>query len=94
VGPTSSAFDPDDHAERPLAPVIDEALEERRREWAQRADWLAELRRLLASPTFRRAAATTPGGVALAIRRTSDPHRLALDLARIVAESSVRRAAD
>jgi hypothetical protein len=93
-GPTSSALDPDDHAERPLAPAIDEALEERRREWAQRPDWLAELRRLLVSPTFRRAAATTPGGVALAIRRTSDPHRLALDLARIVAESSVRRVAD
>jgi len=93
-GPTSSSFDPDDDAERPLAPAIDEALEERRREWAQRPDWLAELRRLMLSPTFRRAAATTPGGVALAIRRTSDPHRLALDLARIVAESSVRRAAD
>lgn len=91
---TESALDPDDEAERPLAAVIDEALEERRRDWAARADWIAELRRVVASPTFRRAAATSPGGVALALRRTSDPQRLQLELARIVAESSVRRVAD
>ncbi len=94
VQSAESALDPDDEAERPLAAVIDEALEERRREWAPRADWIAELRRVVASPTFRRAAATSPGGVALALRRTSDPQRLQLELARIVAESSVRRVAD
>lgn len=89
-----SSLDPDDNAERPMPPVIDEALDERRREWASRSDYLAELRRVIASPNFRRAAATSAGGVALAIRRTSDPQRLQLEIARIVAESSVRRVAD
>jgi hypothetical protein len=91
---SASSFDPDDNADRPMPPVIDEALDERRREWAQRPDYLGELRRLAATSPFRRAAATNPGGVALAIRRTSDPQRLQLEIARIVAESSVRRAAD
>lgn len=91
---TQSALDPDDQAERPLSPVIEDALDERRKEWAPRADWIGDLRRVVASPTFRRAAATSPGGVALAIRRTSDPQRLQLEIARIVAESSVRRVAD
>lgn len=95
ANPTAaSSLDPDDNAERPMPAVIDEALEERRREWTVRPDYLAELRRVAASPNFRRAAATNAGGVALAIRRTSDPQRLQLEIARIVAESSVRRVAD
>jgi hypothetical protein len=96
-GPSSvrgAAFDPDEGAERPLPPTIDTALEERRVEWSARADWLRDLARLADSAAFRRAAATSAGPLALAIRRAGDPQRLQLEVARIVAESSVRRAAD
>lgn len=92
--PARSAFDPDDHADRPIAPAVDEAIEERREAWADRADWREQLRQLTASPAFRRAAATSPGPLVLAIRRASEPQRLQLEIARIVAESSVRRASD
>lgn len=94
VASTRSAFDPDDHADRPIAQVVDDALEERREAWSARADWTSQLRQIAASPTFRRAAATSPGPLALAIRRASEPQRLQLEVARIVAESSVRRAVD
>lgn len=92
--PTRSAFDPDDNADRPIAPAIDEALDERREAWVGRADWREQLRQISNSATFRRAAATSPGPLLLAIRRASDPQRLQLEVARIVAESSVRRATD
>lgn len=94
--PSSSrgAFDPDDGADVPIPPAVDTALDERRDEWRARADWLASLRQIVASPPFRRAAATHPGPLVLAIRRASDPQRLQLEIARIVAEASMRRAAD
>jgi len=92
--PARSAFDPDDHADRPIAPAVDDAIEERREAWSERADWLQQLRQLTASPAFRRAAATSPGPLVLAIRRASEPQRLQLEVARIVAESSVRRVTD
>ncbi|MGZ3452883.1 MAG: helicase-associated domain-containing protein [Polyangiales bacterium] len=94
-GPSSSrSLDPDEGAERPLAPAIEAALEERRESWAARHDWLALLRQLVVSSTFRRASATHPGPVVLAIKRAGDPQRLQLEIARIVAEASMRRAAD
>jgi hypothetical protein len=92
--PSRSALDPDDNAERPLSPLVDEAVEERAEAWASRADWVQQLRSLTASPAFRRAAATSAGPLVLALRRASEPQRLQLEVARIVAESSVRRASD
>ncbi|GAC1351245.1 MAG: hypothetical protein NVSMB1_02420 [Polyangiales bacterium] len=102
LAPNSSApshssrgtLDPDDGAERPLPPAVDAALEERRSEWGARSDWIQQLRQIADSSGFRRAAATNPGGLTLAVRRASEPQRLQLEIARIVAEASVRRAAD
>lgn len=94
AAPTRSAFDPDDNADRPISPLVDEALEERREAWSDRADWREQLRQITNSAAFRRAAATSAGPLVLAIRRASEPQRLQLEIARIVAESSVRRASD
>jgi len=88
------ALDPDDGGERPIPPAVDTALDERRAEWGARTDWLHQLRQITESSGFRRAAAVNPGALALAVRRAGEPQRLQLDVARIVAESSVRRAAD
>jgi hypothetical protein len=96
-GPTShgrGALDPDEGAERPLPESVESALTQRREEWAQRRDWLLQLSTISAGVPFRRAAATAPGPLCLAIRRASDPNRLSLEVARLVAESSVRRTAD
>ncbi len=91
---TRGAIDPDDGGEKPLGAGVEEALEEKRTEWGARADWLRALRQIVDSPPFRRAAATAAGAVLLAIRRATEPQRLQLEVARIVAESSVRRAID
>jgi hypothetical protein len=94
--PTSvrGALDPDDGGERPIPPAVDTALDERRVEWGARSDWLNQLRQITESAGFRRAAACNPGALTLAVRRAGEPQRLQLEVARIVAEASVRRAAD
>ena len=56
--------------------------------------WQHLLRQVTDSPAFRRAAATAPGPLVLAIRRAGEPQRLQLEVARIAAEASVRRAQD
>jgi hypothetical protein len=94
VPSSSRSLDPDEGAERPLAPAIEAALDERRESWSTRQDWLASLRDVVSSSNFRRAAATYPGPVVLAIKRAGDPSRLQSEIARIVAEASMRRAAD
>lgn len=88
------AIDPDDGGERPLPPLVRVALEERRTALAARPELLGELRKVEASGPFRRAAATNPSALALAIRRASDPTRLTVEVARLVAEASMRRASD
>lgn len=88
------ALDPDDGAERPLSPLVRAALDERRQALGARPEQLAELRRVEASAPFRRAAATSPSALALAIRRAADPGRLSVEVARLVAEASMRRASD
>ena len=88
------ALDPDDGGEKPLPAAIEAALEERRTEWAARRDWLHSLRQIADSPAFRRVASAAPGSLIRAIRSAGEPQRLQLEIARIAAESSVRRVAD